>query len=138
MIVHIVLFEPRADLTDSERAQVIEDLRAAAASVPSLRRCRLGRRVRHGAPGYEAAMQVDYQYAAIMEFEDRAGLEEYLRHSAHHAAGRHFVTSAAQALAYDYDVEEAEDFSLVRRHTERADGVNTTDMADTTDTKKRF
>ena len=110
MILHVILFEPRPDLTDAQRQQVIEDLRTAAASIPALRRCRIGRRLRHGAPGYEAAMQVDYQYAAIMEFDDRAGLEAYLRHPAHHAAGRHFSTSAAHALAYDYEVAEAEDF----------------------------
>lgn len=110
MIVHIILFEPRADLTPAQRRQVIEDLRAAATSIPSLRRCRIGRRIRHGTPGYEAAMKVDYQFTAILEFDDRAGLEEYLRHPAHHAAGRHFTTSAANALAYDYEVEEAEDF----------------------------
>lgn len=109
MIVHIILFEPRPDLTDAQRRQVIDDLRAAAESIPSVRRCRIGRRIRHGAPGYEAAMQVDYQYTAIIEFEDRAGLEEYLRHPAHHAAGRHFTVSAAHALAYDYDVHDAAD-----------------------------
>lgn len=111
MIVHVILFEPRPDLADAERQQVIDDLRAAAASIPSLRRCRIGRRLRHGMPGYEAVMTVDYQYAAIMEFDDRAGLEEYLRHPAHHAAGRHFTMSAANALAYDYEVEDAEDFA---------------------------
>ncbi len=110
MIVHVILFEPRADLTDVQRQQVLDDMRAAAGSIPSLRRCRIGRRLRHGAPGYEAMMKVDYQYAAIMEFEDRAGLEEYLRHPAHHAAGRHFTMSAANALAYDYEVEEVKDF----------------------------
>jgi hypothetical protein len=110
VIVHIILFEPRQDLSDAQRQQVIDDLRAAAASIPALRRCRIGRRLRHGAPGYEAAMQVDYQYAAIMEFDDRSGLEEYLRHPAHHAAGRHFTMSASNAVAYDYDVSDAADF----------------------------
>jgi hypothetical protein len=110
MIVHVILFEPRADLSEIERRQVVEDLRKAAESIPTLRRCRIGQRIRHGLPGYEAGMQVDYQYAAIMEFDDRAGLEAYLRHPAHHAAGRHFTASAANALAYDFEVEEAVTF----------------------------
>ena len=110
MIVHLILFEPRADLSAAQRQQVIDDLRSAADSIPSVKRCRIGRRLRHGAPGYEAAMAVDYQYAVIMEFDDRAGLEAYLRHPAHHAAGRHFTTSAANALAYDYEVAEAGTF----------------------------
>jgi hypothetical protein len=111
VILHIVLFEPRPDLTEAERRQVLEDLRVAATSIPALRRCRIGRRLRHGAPGYEQTMQVDYQYAAIMEFDDRAGLEAYLRHPAHEGIGRHFVASAAGALAYDFDMVEAADSS---------------------------
>ena len=107
MIVHVILFEPRADLTETQRQGVIQDLQRAAESIPSVRRCRIGRRFHHGSPGYEGAMAVDYQYAVIMEFDDRAGLDAYLRHPAHHAAGRHFTTSAANALAYDYEVKEA-------------------------------
>ena len=110
MIVHVVLFEPRADLDEAQRRQVLDDLQRAAESIPTLKRCRIGRRIRHGLPGYESAMQVDYQYAAIMEFDDRGGLEAYLRHPAHDAAGRHFTTSAANALAYDYEVEDAATF----------------------------
>jgi hypothetical protein len=106
LIIHVVLFEPRADLTEAERQQVLDDLRGAAGSIPTLRRCRIGQRIRHNLAGYEHAMKVDYQYAAIMEFEDRAGLEAYLRHPAHDFAGRHFTKSAANALAYDYDVTD--------------------------------
>ena len=106
MIVHVVLFEPRAGLSEAERDQILLDLRLAAVSIPSLRRCRIGKRLRHGLPGYEQAMRVDYQFAAIMEFDEPAGLEEYLRHPAHEAAGRHFTTSAANALAYDFDVSD--------------------------------
>ena len=51
-------------------------------------------------------MAVDYQYAAVMEFDDRAGLEAYLRHPAHEAAGRHFTESAAHAVAYDYELSD--------------------------------
>jgi hypothetical protein len=106
MIVHVVLFEPRADLTDAQRQQVLEDLRAAAAQIPTLRRCRIGERITLGLPGYEQAMTANFQYIAIMEFDDRAGLEAYLRHPAHAAAGRHFTEAAARALAYDYEVED--------------------------------
>jgi hypothetical protein len=106
VIVHIVLFEPRADLTAAQRDKVLDDLRAAAAAIPTLSRCRIGERIKLGLPGYEQAMTADYQYAAIMEFDDRAGLEAYLRHPAHVAAGRHFTDSAARALAYDYEVTE--------------------------------
>jgi hypothetical protein len=105
LIVHVVLFEPRRDLTPQEQRRILADLQHAGASIPSIRSMRIGRRIRHGLPGYEQAMKVDYQYVALFEFEDRAGLEAYLQHPAHEAAGRHFTASAAHSLAYDFEWE---------------------------------
>jgi hypothetical protein len=104
LIVHVVLFEPRADLSEAQRHNILRDLEHAAVSIPSIRSLRIGRRVHHGLPGYEQAMSVDYQYVALFEFDDRAALEAYLRHPAHEAAGRHFTASAAHSLAYDFDL----------------------------------
>jgi hypothetical protein len=106
VIVHIVLFEPRADLTPQEQQAILTDLQHAAAGITSIRSLRIGRRVRHGLPGYEQAMAIDYQYVALFEFDDRAALEAYLQHPAHEAAGRHFTASAANSLAYDFEVGE--------------------------------
>jgi len=106
MIVHVVLFEPRANLSEEQREQVMADLRKAAADIPSIRRLRIGRRMLHGLPGYEQAMTVPYTYAAILEFDDREGLDAYLHHPTHTAAGAHFTASAERALAYDYEVSE--------------------------------
>lgn len=106
MIVHLVLFEPREQITLDEQQKLLADLREAARAIPTVRRFRLGRRVRHGLPGYEQAMTTDFVYAAIVDFDDAAGLESYLRHPAHDAIGRHFTTSAAHALAYDFDMVE--------------------------------
>ena len=101
MIAHLILFEPRSDLTDAERAKILDDFTAATQEAPSVRRVRIGRRILHGIPGYEQAMGKSFEYAAIIEFDDRAGLEAYLRHPAHAIAGRHFSESASAALAYD-------------------------------------
>lgn len=106
MIVHVVLFQPRAGLSDEQRDRVLDDLRRAATEIPSIRRFRIGQRILHGLPGYEQAMTDDYEYAAIIEFDDRDDLEAYLRHPAHEAAGAHFTTAAARAVAYDYEVIE--------------------------------
>jgi hypothetical protein len=106
MILHVILFRPRPDLTDSERKAVLDAMIAAARHAPTVRACRLGRRVTHGLPGYEQAMREDYEYAAIIEFDDVQGLREYLRHPAHSAAGAHFSSAAASALAYDYQMAE--------------------------------
>jgi len=106
MILHIVLFEPRENLADDDRARLLADIRSAAAAIPSIRRFRIGERVRHGLPGYERAMHEDYSFAAIIEFDDRGGLAEYLQHPSHQSIGAHFTMSARRALAYDYVVED--------------------------------
>lgn len=104
MIAHVVLFAPKASLTGPQRLEILEAFRAAAEAAPTVRRVRIGRRVRHGLPGYEHAMRQDYQYLAILEFDDLDGLKSYLEHPAHAGAGGHFSASAAAALAYDYTV----------------------------------
>jgi hypothetical protein len=103
-VVHVVLFQPRSDLTDTQRNDIRESLTAAAKEIPGIVSFRVGRRLKHGLPGYEQFMATDYQIALWIEFNDVAGLQDYLRHPAHHALGHHFVASGQAALAYDYDV----------------------------------
>jgi hypothetical protein len=102
VIAHVILFEPRADLTDAARREMLEALRSATSKIPSVRRVRVGRRITHGLPGYEQAMLLAYEFAAIIEFDDVEGLRAYLEHPDHAAIGAHFHSSAASALAYDY------------------------------------
>ena len=109
MIVHVVLFEPRPDLSDQTRQGIFADLRASAETIPSARRFRIGRRIRHGLPGYEQGMTDNYSYALVIEFDDVEGLTDYLRHPAHESLGRHFSQSAVRALAYDYAMSDATD-----------------------------
>jgi L-lysine 2,3-aminomutase len=112
MIVHVVLFSPRSDLPASGRVAVLDALTKAAREIPSIRRLRIGKRVKHSLPGYEQAMRDDYEYAAFIEFDDVAGLKAYLEHPSHAAAGQHFTASASRALAYDYETSE----SLITDH----------------------
>jgi hypothetical protein len=108
VIAHVVLFRPRPGLPDAARRDLLEGLAAAAAAIPSIRRFHVGRRVRHGLPGYEQAMREDFDYAAIVEFDDRDGLVAYLAHPAHLRIGEHFSASADASLAYDYEMIEAD------------------------------
>ena len=112
MIVHVVLFSPKPDLSESDRRTLLDALSAAATGIPSIRRFRVGKRVKHSLPGYEQMMRDDYEYAVLIEFDDVAGLTAYLQHPAHAAAGHHFTQSASKALAYDYEVSE----SLITDH----------------------
>jgi hypothetical protein len=109
MIAHVVLFSPKPELGETERRGLIQALVAAAGDIPSIRRFRVGKRVKHGRPGYEQAMRDDYEFAAIIEFDDIDGLKTYLAHPSHAVIGHHFTMSASRALAYDYAVVEAAD-----------------------------
>lgn len=105
MIAHVVLFTPRRDVTDRDREDLVAALARALAEIPSIRRARVGRRVTHGRP-YESLMRTDYAYAAILEFDDVAGLKAYLEHPAHEALGARFFAVFEEALMYDYELEE--------------------------------
>lgn len=113
MIAHVILFAPRSDLTTAQRLEILEAFTAAARSAPTVRSVRAGRRVRHGLPGYESAMRENFEYLAILEFDDMAGLTGYLQHPAHAAAGQHFTASADVALAYDYAVVSPDDLAAL-------------------------
>ena len=105
MIAHVVLFKPRGDLSDAARRDLVDALTRALAEIPSIRRSRVGRRVLHGRP-YESLMRTNYEYAAILEFDDVAGLEAYLEHPAHEALGAQFFAVFEEALMYDFELKE--------------------------------
>jgi hypothetical protein len=107
MIAHLVLFRPRPNLSDADRRGLSDALTQALRDIPSIRRAHVGRRITHGRP-YEALMQVDYSYAAVLEFDDVAGLKAYLEHPAHEALGATFFTCFEEALMYDFELKEGE------------------------------
>lgn len=106
MIAHVILFKPKADLSEAERQAVVDGLTAAARGIPSIKKLRVGKRVRHGLPGYEQVMREEFEYAVIVEVDDLEGLKAYLAHPLHKAIGQHFTQSSAAALAYDYEMQD--------------------------------
>jgi hypothetical protein len=106
MIAHIVLLQPRRDLTGDQRRAALETLAHAAANVAEIRSFRLGRRVKHGLSGYEQVMAQDFEFALIIEVDDVPALTRYLRAPAHTALGDLFSTATAAALAYDFEMED--------------------------------
>jgi hypothetical protein len=107
MIAHVIVFRPKPELSKTERAAILGSLSTAAQDIPDIRRFRVGRRIRHGLPGYEQAMREDFEFLVIVEVENVEALRAYLVHPSHAALGSHFTQSAAAALAYDYELVEA-------------------------------
>ena len=104
MIVHVVLFRPKSDTSESDRAAMYAALESAAREIPTVKRFRIGDRLTHGA-AYEPLMHQDFPFAAIIEFEDLGGLQAYLEHPQHKALGQLFYRLQDAALAYDYEVK---------------------------------
>jgi hypothetical protein len=102
MVSHLVLMKPRPDLTTADEAAFIDAFDRAMRDIPTVRGVRIGRRVTHGA-GYETSAP-DMDYVAIIDFDDLAGLQAYLRHPAHDDLGRLFGQSLSGALVYDVEV----------------------------------
>ena len=107
MIAHVILFRPKPELTSADREGILRTLTSAANDIPGVRRFRVGRRIRHGLPGYEQAMREDFEFVVIIEVDDVDALKAYLAHPSHAAFGSHFTQSAAAALAYDYELVDA-------------------------------
>ena len=105
MIAHVVLFRPRDDLSPAARTALAVAFETALREIPSIRRARVGTRLLHGR-AYETLMQVDYQYAAVIEFDNEAGLRAYLEHPAHQRLASQFYEAFEQALMYDFDLQE--------------------------------
>ena len=103
MITHLVLFRPNDSLGRGDREAILQALAEVVRQCPAIRACRVGRRVRHGLPGYEQAMTVDYEFALALEFDDVAGLRDYLTHPAHDQLGGFFSGAGTSSLAYDYE-----------------------------------
>jgi hypothetical protein len=106
VIAHVVLLQPKPELSDAQRADALETIRTSAARLPDVRRFRLGRRVRHGLPGYEQLMPQNFEYALIVEVDDVDGLKRYLQAPAHDALARLFYTATSAALTYDFAFED--------------------------------
>jgi hypothetical protein len=107
VITHVVLLRPRAGLSTDERTGLVDAFRTAVRTIPSIRRVRLGKRVKHGRQ-YEQLMGVDYEFAALLEFDDVGGLQAYLDHPAHAALATRFFQVLDEALMYDYELDDGE------------------------------
>ena len=105
MIAHVVLFRPRGDLSPAARTALVGAFKVALHEIPSIRRAHVGPRFLHGR-AYETLMQVDYQYAAVLEFDDAAGLQAYLEHPAHQQLASQFSEAVEETLIYDFDLTE--------------------------------
>jgi len=109
VIAHLVLLTPRPELTTAQRADAIDVLARAASDIPEIARFKIGRRIRHGLPGYEQLPQPSFEVVLMLELQDVDALKRYLSAPAHMALGHLFATATTEAAAYDYQIVDAKD-----------------------------
>ena len=112
MIAHVVLFEPRCDLAPSDREQFAEAFARAIASIPQVRRARVGER-RNFDRLYDRQNPRDYSFVAIIEFDNESDLRAYLDHPAHQELGMRFYQTAQAAQVYDFALSEGVEIGRV-------------------------
>jgi hypothetical protein len=103
MIAHVLLFRLHDNVPLVDQRALVDAYAAALRDIPSIRRAQVGRRVLMGS-SYEAAMHTDFPYAAILEFDDAAGVRAYLDHPAHVEMATRFAAAAAERLVYDFEM----------------------------------
>ena len=106
MIAHIVLFNPKPGLSNGAVESFTQALGDCWRSVPAIRRAVVGPRVAVS-PGYDRSLgDKTYQFAAIVEFDDREGLISYLNHPKHHELGRLFWEVCESTIVSEHEMED--------------------------------
>ena len=105
MIAHVVLFQPKRDFSTAARTALAAVFQTALREIPSIRRANVGRRLLQG-HSYEMLMKVDYEFAAVLEFDDADDLNAYLAHPAHKQLASHLYQAFEHALMYDFEFQE--------------------------------
>lgn len=108
MIAHVVLFQPRADLSAADREAFAASFERALTGIPQVRRARVGERVNLGR-AYDQQNARAFSHVAIIEFDSTADLLAYLEHPAHQDLGARFYATAEAALAFDFSLVEGAD-----------------------------
>ncbi len=101
MILHLVLYQPRATATPEERAALVAALEAACHEIPVIQQVRVGKAINLGM-GYEnrsSGQQMDY--AAVFEFRDEIDLRSYLAHDHHRRLAEMFWKACERTTIID-------------------------------------
>jgi hypothetical protein len=103
MVIHLVLFRPRADLSQDERRAFVTALEHAFSNIPLIKSARIGRRLLLDRP-YDQLNAANFPFAAVLEFDNESDLRLYLEHPAHEMLGAQFYVTSDAALVFDYEI----------------------------------
>jgi stress responsive alpha/beta barrel protein len=101
VITHLVVAKPRSNLSAGDRQAFVQAVEQALLHIPTVRAVRIGRRVTHGALYERTPPAADF--LILIDFDDLAGLQMYLRHPAHEAVSAQFSRLLEWGLVYDFE-----------------------------------
>jgi hypothetical protein len=103
VITHVVLFQPRGDIAPTEKQGLADAVRRACTEAPSVQRFEIGRVVDVGAGYSQGFGYSPYEYVALIEFKDRAGLLAYLSHASHQRLAELFWKACESTMILDVE-----------------------------------
>lgn len=103
MIAHIVLFQPKPNLSAAEIDRFVGALSTGFKEIPGIRWVRAGKRLKLGVAYAQELGQTPYSHAAVLEFDDRESFVRYLEHPAHAEIGRRFWETCASTMILDLE-----------------------------------
>jgi hypothetical protein len=107
MVAHIVLFNPKRELTTGERQSFAQSVRASVRRIGGVQRALIGKAVAV-TPQFERSFgDKTYEYAAVLEFPDTTALRDYLNHPVHRELGRLFWDNCESAVVMEADLADA-------------------------------
>jgi hypothetical protein len=113
MIAHIVLFNPKAGVSEIAIRSFAKTIQGACRQIEAIKRSQVGRRIDIDA-GYPRSFgEKTYQFVAIFEFEDPAGLREYLKHPLHKHLGKLFWEMCESTVVIDAAMADGRGEALV-------------------------
>ena len=101
MIAHVVLFEPKATITQADRDLFLDTMKTAFKDIPTVARSLVAKRLVIGA-GYETKLgDQTYSYVSVVEFAGVQELKTYLDHPLHQRLGQLFWQYCDRTLIVD-------------------------------------
>lgn len=101
MISHVVVAKPRTDLSPRDREALVQAFEHAVLEIPAVRSVRVGRRITHGAQYEQTSPPAEF--LILVDFDDLAGLQTYLRHPSHEAVSAEFNRLLEWGWVFDFE-----------------------------------
>lgn len=101
MILHVVLYQPKASATREELSELANALETASREIPSIQQVRVGKVTDFGFGYANWPKDQNDGNVAVFEFIDRPALEAYLAHEAHKRLAAAFWKTCDQPVIID-------------------------------------